>query len=364
MKNFPFVGFCVKLIPALVAGILLYSCTEETPLTNKVDFDRKSMLTNWADNILLPAFENFNQQAHALDNALNTYYQKSDQQGLETLRNQFIATYKSFQQVKPFEAGPSEDVSLRASLNTFPADTAKIVSNITNDVTDLSAASNLAARGFPALDYLLFSSTIDLHDPQTQAYLSVLLNDLTALADEVNTGWKKQRSAFINASGTDLGSSLGQMVNAINKDYEIIKNANIGFPAGKRTLGKTYPHTCEAYFSGISIDLAITNIQAIESFFQGISFDGNTKDLSLEDYIIALGTTTDQGNLDEVINDKFDLAISALKNINSELSVAVDTETDAVDAAYLAIQQNVRYLKVDMPSAMGVLITYQDNDGD
>jgi len=42
----------------------------------------------------------------------------------------------------------------------------------------------------------------------------------------------------------------------------------------------------------------------------------------------------------------------------------VDNDGDAVDEAYLAIQQNVRYLKVDMPSAMGVLITYQDNDGD
>ena len=364
MKNFPFVGFCVKLIPALVAGILLYSCTEETPLTSKVDFDRKAMLTNWADNILLPAFENFDQQAQALDNSVKTYYQKSDQQSLQSLREQFVDTYKAFQQVKPFEAGPSEDVSLRASLNTFPTDTAKIAYNIINDVTDLSAASHLTARGFPALDYLLFSSSADLHESKTQAYLSILVKDITTLASEVNSRWKSKRTDFINASGTDLGSSLGQMVNAINKDYEIVKNAKIGFPAGKRTLGKTYPHTCEAYFSGISIDLAIANIQAIENFFQGISFDGNAKDLSLEDYIIALGTTTNQGNLDEVINDQFGLAISALKNINSQLSVAVDTETDAVDAAYLAIQQNVRYLKVDMPSAMGVLITYQDNDGD
>lgn len=363
MKNF-LSEFCVKLIPVLVAGMLFTACGEDKPLTTKVDFDRKAMLTNWADNILLPAFENFDQEAQALDNAIKSHYQKSDAQTLESLRTQFIATYTAFQQIAPFETGPSEDVSLRASLNTFPTDTDKIASNIINEVTAIDAASNLTARGFPALDYLLFSNSVNIADTNTQAYISILVKDISSLASIVNTGWKNHRSDFINASGTDLGSSLGQMVNAINKDYETIKNAKIGFPAGKRTLGKTYPYTCEAYFSGASIDLTIANIQAIENFFQGTSYDGNSKGLSLEDYIIALGTTTDEGNLDEVINDHFDLAISALQAINSPLSEAVDTETDAVDAAYLAIQQNVRYLKVDMPSAMGVLITYQDNDGD
>lgn len=364
MKNFPFVGFCVKLIPALVAGILLYSCTEEKPLTNKVDFDRKAMLTNWADNIILPAFNNFDSKAQSLKTGTERFYSNPEQFQLDDLHSAFAQTYLAFQMVKVFEAGPSEDVSFRASLNTFPADTTKIENNIINEVTVIDAASNLTARGFPALDYLFFSPNVNLQDPKTKAYVLLLTQDIAVMASHVNSNWKNHRTNFINASGTDLGSSLGQMVNAINKDYEIIKNAKIGFPAGKRTLGKTYPHTCEGYYSNLSLVLTKINIKTIEKFFNGISFDETSTGLSLADYLTALEATTDQGNLDEVINDQFDLAISALKNINSELSIAVDTETDAVDAAYLAIQQNVRYLKVDMPSAMGVLITYQDNDGD
>lgn len=38
MNNF-LSGFCVKLIPVLAAGMLVYSCTEDKPLTNKVDFE-------------------------------------------------------------------------------------------------------------------------------------------------------------------------------------------------------------------------------------------------------------------------------------------------------------------------------------
>ena len=36
----------------------------------------------------------------------------------------------------------------------------------------------------------------------------------------------------------------------------------------------------------------------------------------------------------------------------------------AVNECYSKMQQLVPYTKVDMTSALGVLITYQDNDGD
>ena len=53
-----------------------------------------------------------------------------------------------------------------------------------------------------------------------------------------------------------------------------------------------------------------------------------------------------------------------MEQIPAPLSIAVDQYKTEVDAAYLEIQKNVIMLKTDMPSAMGVLITYQDNDGD
>ncbi len=363
MKNF-LTGFCTKLIPALVAGMLLSACGDDKPLSSKVDFDRKAMLTNWIDNIIIPSFDQFATDANSLQTSVKDYLKKGDQGSLQNLQNELITTYTAFQQIKAFEAGPAEDVSLRASLNTYPTDPGKINQNILNGNTNISSASNLTARGFPAMDYLLFSPNVDLNDPKTRAYLQLLANDIAALANSVSTNWKNERASFIAASGTDLGSSLGQMVNAINKDYEVVKNAKIGFPAGKKTLGKTYPEACEAYYGGYSISLAIANIKAIQNFYQGVSFDQSRKGLSLEDYIIALGTTTDNGDLDIVIDSQFDEAIKLLQNITTPLSDAVNNDADAVSDAYLAIQQNVRYLKVDMPSAMGVLITYQDNDGD
>jgi len=40
------------------------------------------------------------------------------------------------------------------------------------------------------------------------------------------------------------------------------------------------------------------------------------------------------------------------------------TNPSVVDAAYVELQKQVVLFKTDMPSSLGVLITYQDNDGD
>ncbi len=360
-----FIGFCKKALPAVLAGVLFVSCEDDNPLNNKVDFDRKAMLTNWADNIVLPAFENFNSEVSTLSAKISAYTSNDGTVDLEGVRQQFKITYLAFQNVKPFEMGPSEDVSFRASLNTYPADTVKIVNNITAKNYNLSAASQLDARGFPAMDYLLFGNNLNIEgSADTKAYLTALMQDIQSLTSSVSQNWKTHRNDFINASGTDIGSSLGQMVNAINKDYEIIKNAKIGFPAGKKTLGKPYPHTCEAYYGGFSLELAEANIQAIYNFYRGTYFNESQKGLSLSDYLIALDAKHNDITLDVAIDNQFKAALAALALVPNPFSNSVVNETSKVDAAYLEIQRNVVLLKTDMPSAMGVLITYQDNDGD
>lgn len=360
-----FIGFCSKVLLATLAGVLFVSCEDDSTLNTKVDFDRKAMLTHWADNIVLPAFEEFNSQVQKLSANTDAFVANDGTVTLATLQQQFKTAYLAFQRIKSFETGPSEDVSFRASLNTYPTDTAKIANNIGNKNYNLVAASQLNARGFPAMDYLLFGNNTNIESSDdSKAYLKALVQDIQLLTTTVNQNWKAHRNEFINASGTDIGSSLGQMVNAINKDYELIKNAKIGFPAGKKTLGKPYPHTCEGYYGGYSIQLAQANIEAIFNFFRGTSFNGAQQGPSLADYLIALKAKHNGEDLDVAITNQFQAALGALAAVPEPFSQSVVNETEKVDEAYLQIQRNVVLLKTDMPSAMGVLITYQDNDGD
>ena len=50
--------------------------------------------------------------------------------------------------------------------------------------------------------------------------------------------------------------------------------------------------------------------------------------------------------------------------LTDPLSQGVQGNTAPIEAAYNEIQKLVVLLKTDMPSAMGILITYVDNDGD
>ncbi len=360
----------ISTLAAFVAASVFFVSCDEDGSPAKVDFDRKAMLENWADNILIPAFAELASETQNLKEATQKFSNTESYTDFLNVRQEFSDAYLAFQNVKAFQVGPSENVSLKAAANTYPVDTQKVINNSSSGNYTFDAANNLDAQGFPALDYLLYGSPLKGVQFQTGdfekyiPYLVAVSEHLDGLAQTVSNDWDGYRNDFVNASGTDIGSSLGQMVNAVNKDYELIKNAKIGFPSGRKTLGQTYPHAVESFYGGLSILLAKKNLEAIQNFYQGTHFKGVTDGLSLKDFLEELETPSDEGMLHETIDQNFEDAIQAAMEVPQPLSVAVDDDKEKVDAAYEAVQKNVRYLKSDMSSALGVVITYQDNDGD
>lgn len=354
-----------KSIPVLLAGILFVGCNDDDPIRSKVNFDRKAMLEFWADEILIPAYDDFEEQATDLESSFQQFEQQPDNARLAQLQSEFKELYLAFQRVKAFEVGPAANISLRASINTYPTDTSKILGNIQSGSYDLNAATNIDARGLPALDFLLFGRASELlTDATFRAYVDSAVTDILAQAAFITAEWSSYRNTFVNASGTDIGSSLGQMVNSVVFDYEKIKNAKVGFPAGKKSLGLTFPYACEAYYSDYSNALILENLRSIRDFIKGTGYDSGVDGSSIEDYLQALDAKTLGRDLDLAIFEQFMKAEQAVNAIPSTLSIAVDQNKNEVDTAYLEIQKNVILLKNDMPSAMGVLITFQDNDGD
>ncbi|MGB0176712.1 MAG: imelysin family protein [Owenweeksia sp.] len=363
----------------IFTGLLFFfsACNKDTGMgSNKVDFDREAMLKHWAEQSITPAYRNFDQKFNALQAAwVNLAQNQYNSEHFAALQQEFRNSYIAFQKIKAFEIGPAADHTFRAQLNTYPADTALIKQNITAGNANLQSTSNLTAKGFPALDYLLFNTSAVTHltgkanqSQDYRNYIDALLSDMAKEWQSVYAAWispGNYPSAFKKATGNSTGSALSQVVNAVNKDFELIKNAKIGFPAGKKTLGKTYPHACEGFYSQLSKELAQANLEAIHNFYRGMSFDGAQQGPGLMAYTEALGATTFDGQpLYEAIDLQLARAIEAVGQIPAPLSIAVDQNTSEVDAAYLEIQKNVILFKTDMPSAMGVLITYQDNDGD
>lgn len=371
-----------KAPPSVLTAILsillvtILSCRKEK--TEVPEFDRKAMLENIGSSIIIPAYANFKNKTEHLDSAVNRFTASPDPGNLTALQNAFIEAYLSWQQISVFEFGPAEQVLLRVNTNTFPTDTVQIGSNISSGNYDLASAGNLDAKGFPAIDYLLFGTgadntailekyVSDADAAKRKTYLEDLSNEIRTHAALVYTGWTagggNYINTFVNNTGTTVGSSTGLLVNQLNYDFELLKNFKIGIPLGKKTLGTPLPEKVEAYYSKLSVQLATVHIKAIENLYLGRSSQGNDGP-GLDDYLVHLKSAYNGMMLSDAVKAQLTTAVGKLQSIPDPLSETIMNNPSVVDAAYVELQKQVVLFKTDMPSALGVLITYQDNDGD
>ena len=72
----------------------------------------------------------------------------------------------------------------------------------------------------------------------------------------------------------------------------------------------------------------------------------------------------DAESIANTINSQIDLIIYKQSQLIGPLSQDVVSNKPGVQAVYDEMQKLIVSLKVEMPSALSVLITYQDSDGD
>ncbi|MCI5056718.1 MAG: imelysin family protein, partial [Flavobacteriales bacterium] len=239
-------------------------------------------------------------------------------------------------------------------------DTAQIENNIANGSYNLAAATNLDAKGLPALDYLLSSPNAfnKLSETNRLQYFEDVFDDMFNTISSVLTDWSNYESSFTSDIDNAAGSPISLIVNQLNFDLELLKNARIGIPLGKKTLNIAQPKQVEAYYSQWSLELTRTHLTALKSHFEGQSGQG------LDDYLNFLEAKHGETLLATAILDQIAVIEGKLNPISDPLSDRVTDQTTDLDEVYNEIQKLVVLTKTDMPSALGVLITYQDNDGD
>ncbi len=364
----------LTLITVLSASIF-FGCKEDEPENDDNNsFDRKAMLRNLGNNVIIPDYKNFKQKANTLSQSAKKFASNANKQTLKPLREDFKEAYLAWQKVTPYGFGPAKSLALRTNVNTFPADTQEIPKRVKNNNQEWGPYDN-DTKGFPALDYLLYrdseEAVIDSfkespHAGNRKSYLKAITKDIAQMAGNVYRKWISSGGdylkTFSNANGNDKGSSLALLVNQMNFDYEIIKNDKLGIPLGKKSLGDPLPNKVEAYYSGISLKLMITNLNAIENLFLG-RYDGKNGK-GLDDHLDAVDAKRNGKNLSNAIVDQFAKARTELKQLDDPLSKAIKNNKTQADKAYEEVQKQVVLIKTDMPSALGVRITYQDNDGD
>lgn len=359
----------------------LSACKTDVTDACATDFDQLSLLSNIGNNIILPNYQKLAQEATDLDIAAVDFTNNPSISNLSTLRNALQSTWTTWQSASIFEFGPAETEELRTYMNNYPVFVTRLNDAITSGNYDLKTETYSYTRGFPALDYLLYGSApsdndiVNLFNTASDANnRKQYLKDLTALIKQktntVYDGWKTDGANYLNTftstEGVANGKPISNLINQLNQAYEFFKNNKLGTPISAKTgYVPILPTNVEAYYSRQSLNLALASVRANKAVFLG--FYNNTDGIGLDDYLMASNATKGNEALHTAIVNQYDATINALLALQpSSLHDAINTDLNAVKAAYAAAQNQVVYLKTDLPSALCTSITYIDNvdDGD
>lgn len=356
----------------------LVSCnSDDGEKTDTDNFDRAALLENWADNIIIPSYQNFSSYTADLETKTEAFVQNPSQASLAELRQSYEEAYIQYQTVALFNMGRAENINYRMFLNTYPVDEATVQGKIGSGSYNLELPSSYDEQGFPALDFLLnglaeedagivgFYTT----NPDAAAYqdylqaVSLRINNLT---QEVLADWQNSfRDEFVSNTASSNTGSVDRFTNDYVMYYEKhLRTGKIGIPAGAFT-GNPMPQNVEARYSdGLSKDLYLQALQTVRDFFNGKHYGSNETGPGYKQYLDHLNSVKNSADLSSLINSQFDAIEQQATNLNDDFVTQIETNNSVMLQAFDELQKNVVLLKVDMLQALSVSVDYVDTDGD
>jgi predicted lipoprotein len=372
---------------ALFVVATICGCTQkdkdESPSVDH-ELDRKVLLVSIADEIIMPAYDQFAPELDTLMNKADLFTTTPNETTLDSLRAAWASAYIGWQKVELFDVGPANDQQLRIYFNIYPIDTTRIEERINGGGTDLSLTLGPDNQvkfilGFPSLDYLLYGygdtqQTLAKYTTADDAskrivFLKGVIAKMKTMFTGVHNTWKNgYRDSFVSSTDVKVNSSFALLINGYVLNYErYIRSGKIGIPSGAMMDGVVIASKVEAFYrKDLSLILAKTAQQASENFYYGKSTSNGQLNTSLRGYLLALNAKDQLAKQPLVpqIDSQFTAVSSRLNELHPNFAEEVLNNNQAMINTFAEMQKLVRLLKVDMTSAISVGITYLDTDGD
>ncbi|PZW39768.1 imelysin [Mesonia algae] len=362
-------------------SLFVVSCSDDDSSSTTAGddaFDRKEMLTHWADHIIVPAYTNFVASSTTLDASTQTFIETPNEANLVQLREDYQKAYLDFQTISIFEIGPAETIGFRGFVNTYPTNATAITQLIENyETPNLELPSSRAAQGFPALDYFLYgvadndNSIIETYSTGNFAngyktYLGLVSKRIKDLSTLILNDWNNEyRDNFVANTSSSSTGSVDMLANDFIIHFEkFIRSGKVGIPAGVFS-GNVEPQTIESYYQpSFSKSLLEKSLNSSKNFFKGLSFDQSTTGLSFESYLDYLNSIKEGEDLSTLILNQYEDSASKIGLLNDNLLQEVENNNSKMLTAYDSMQANVILLKIDMLQALSISVDYVDTDGD
>ena len=369
------------LISISILSIFIISCSSSSDDEQSTipEFDRSAVLSNYADNIIVPRLNNFKSSVDYLKESGDAFLDSPDITTYTELHNSWLEAYINWQYVEMFNIGKAEEIMFFSKTNTYPVNEGRIQENINNQKTDLSNPNDWSCQGFPGLDYMIhgIANTENeiinqyIQNPLNGKYLKVVLNELNNNTDLVLDDWNTYRNTFVNSIENTATSAFNMLTNDFVYYFEKgLRTNKIGIPSGVFS-NNPLSNKVESYYSSkngiedVSRDLIENALNAVDLVFQGKSSNQSPVGPSFKtylDFIKANNVSAD--DIGSIVVNKIQTANQKILDLNKNFINQVENDNGKMLAAFDALQTIVVNLKTDMLSLFNVAVDYTDADGD
>ena len=335
---------------------------------------RRELLENWTSALIVPLYADFEARAQTLQTSLDALCAAPSQAALDAARSAWFDTREPLKRAEVFNFGPYSRPEFRIGpqLDSWPARPETVEELLAStDPVDAAAVAQLGVwhKGMPVIEYLLYPPNADavtqLSDARRCEYLESVGTELVSRADEIYKAWAPEGGDFasqLSGAGRtsnafrSLRDAFGEIVNRMGFTVENVRRDKLGAPLGTSAGGTPQPDTAESRFSGRSVRDIDDNLTGLELLYFG---DASRNLQGLTRYATERGHSFDAD-----MTAALSASRAALDAIDMPLTAAVASEPDRVQAASDRLGELQNLLQVDMISALGLTLSFNDNDGD
>lgn len=325
------------------------------------------------DQQILPAYQQFADVTHALQQQSRRFCAAPDQAGLTQLQSAYLRSLDAWQRSQTIRFGPVDFALRLQRIQLWPDKRGSVGKHLKRLLAAQSAAAlepdnfargSVAVQGLSAMERLLYdkqTSAARFAGDPANAYRCALLiaigDNLSRIATGIIDDWLHNDTAYRQAiataaSGNDFFENRAEvdskLLNALHTQLQIIVDQKLDRPLGK-TLQTARGKRAENWRSAHSLNNIQTNLAAARQFYR-----------------LAFATRLSDPSLDQRIETAFTRSLAAAADITLPLAQAVASAEQR--PTVLALRQQASALKAligqQLPQATGIPLGFNSLDGD
>lgn len=353
----------------VMATLLFINCSKDNPSkenenNNTVFKSDKQLIENTVNSIILPEITSFKKKCIILNELTEAYVQNSTLANLESVKKQWITVAEGYASIYAYNIGTVKNKYTRQLLYNWPSTAIAIENFIKDKEINETTITNFgsSAKGISAIEYLLFkdkSKIVNLEittNAKRKKYLQLITKELKNNAEKQENLWKNYASEFINNQVKDgVDTSLNILFNGLNNVITFARETKIGKPAGLEKSNHTNIEILQAFYSETSINLLEKNLKSVENtlFKNGVTTIGD-----------KISFITKNETLNNNLKSQFKNIYTAIDAIKPSLKNAITTDIKKVQKLHSELKRLEVLFIVDIRSALSLIVTGTDGDGD